>query len=101
MICFNPRNEFIPTQVEEHRCAVALGIMEKNCNKDNPQPCIVVEDRVQDRCYYLPLSICVPGDDYFDILRNHPDACHGTCEDVANYFDDPDNYPQPICNTDF
>ena len=99
VICFNARSELAPTPVDEHRCEVALSIMDKNCTKDNPQPCIVAEDRVQDRCYYLPLTMCVANiDDITDLLQNHPDVCLGTCEGVLNGLNNPGTYPQALCN---
>ena len=81
-MCLNYNSAFAPTPVDEHRCNVAYAIMEKNCNKDNPQPCLVAEDRVLDRCYYLPLTACVTAEDATDLFQNHTDACFGTCDDV-------------------
>ena len=102
VVCLNAQSTLTQTKVDEHRCEVALAIMEKNCKKDNPQPCIIAEDRVMDRCYYMPLTLCVPNPDIVsDLLLNYPDVCVGTCDDVLNYFDDPDTYPQPMCSTDF
>ena len=101
-VCLNSRSGLMPTQIDEHRCKVAMAIMNKNCNKDNPQPCIVAEDRMEDRCYYLPLTRCIANpDDIADLLQTHPDVCLGTCDDVIGWQNDPDSYIQPICNTPY
>ena len=81
-MCLNYNSTFSPTTVDEHRCEVALSIMEMNCKKTNPQPCIVAEDRVLDRCYYLPFTRCVEPHEAMDLFQTHPDACFGTCDDV-------------------
>ena len=81
-ICLNANSEFVPTQKDMHLCDVALAIMEKNCNKLNDQPCIVAEDRVVDRCYYLPLTMCVDPDTASELFLTYPDMCIGICDNT-------------------
>ena len=82
-MCLNANTQYTPSEKEIHLCEVALAIMEKNCQKANDQPCIVAEDRVLDRCFYLPLTVCATPLESIDFFNNYPDACYGPCDDIA------------------
>ena len=83
-VCLNARyGEGLPSAKEEHLCDVAWAIMEKNCQKDNPQPCLVAEDRVLDRCFFVPLTLCLDPNVSAELYNSHPDICPGTCTDIV------------------
>jgi hypothetical protein len=81
-MCLNSRYEEsydLPTSKDEHLCDIAVTIMEKNCEKDNEQPCLVAEDRVLDRCFFVPTTVCVDYEQSIEYFQSYPDACFATC----------------------